>query len=80
MLGITSVHGGKLLWLHMALKITGYAMDELPFDGVHHPQFKRCIQHLLCPWLSVPRPLSFKVISIIVEDPYMLTLIALYVF
>jgi hypothetical protein len=47
------------LWFHLALRITGYSASDVPFDA-HHPKFKRCVQLLLCPWLSQPRPLSFK--------------------
>ncbi len=58
-LASSSTHGSRTLWLQLGLRITGYSPDQVPFD-VHHPHFKRCLQQLLCPWLSTPRPLSFK--------------------
>ena len=59
---LVSIHsnlGGKQIWLQMGLRITGYSKETLPFT-TEHQQFKRCMQLLLCPWLSEPSPLPFK--------------------
>lgn len=60
LVGIEHTQGGRAIWLQLGLRITGYTRAELPFD-IEHQQFKRCMQRLLCPWLSEPKPLSFKV-------------------
>ena len=54
--------GGKETWLRLGLRITGYSSEQLPFT-IQHQQFKRCMQLLICPWLSEPKQLPFELPS-----------------